>query len=477
MTKREIDFQEVMQELCRRKLSEFLPFTMASYKAEWFHEYVCDKIEKWYRGEGKNRLMVFMPPQHGKSQISTRHTPAWILGQNPDTKLGIAAYNGTVATKFSRDAQRIMDSEEYQSIFDTRIPPKGVTNVQEIRNNSEVEVMGAKGSIVSVGVGGGLTSRTIDVMIIDDVYKDHKEAWSPIQRKNVEEWYDTVVETRLHNDSKVLIVFTRWHEKDLGGHLLADQPEKWDVVKIPAVKTSEKTSYDPRKEGEALWPSRHSLEKILAIKKRNPTTFENLYQQDPQPAKGLLYGSGFKTYEVAELDKSIKKGSYQIHSYCDVADTGSDYLCNVVYIVKGELRYVIDVVYTQDSSESTEPLVAASLVKTEATLVHIESNSGGAIYGRNVKKEYASMGSGGRCTFKLFHQSNNKESRIFSNAHTVLNQVIMPEDWHIRWPDFYAHLTRYEKEYKKNEFHDCADVITGVVEKAGSSYGQYAYGK
>lgn len=153
-----------------------------------------------------------------------------------------------------------------------------------LRNADECEIVGHRGSFKTVGVGGALTGEPVDILIMDDIYKDAKTAWSPIVRESVSDWYDTVAETRLHNESQQLIVFTRWHEDDLAGTLLRqqgvydpkDNPDGWVVVVYKAIKEGKPTEYDPRKEGEALWEERHSLKKLQAIRKRNPQVFESL---------------------------------------------------------------------------------------------------------------------------------------------------------------------------------------------------------
>lgn len=472
-----IDYiREAHNELCRRNLAEFIVYTMPSYDAQWFHEYTCKKIQDWYNGIGKQRLMVFMPPQHGKSQISTRHAPAWILGKNKNEKIGIAAYNGTVSSKFNRDVQRIIKSDEYAGIFpETKLPKSGNSEADSgyVKNNHEFDIVNSTGSLVSVGVGGGLTSRQIDTMIIDDVYKDAKEAWSPTQRLNVWEWYNTVVETRLHNDSRVLIVFTRWHEEDLAGQLLAENPDAWDVVKIQAIREAESVPEDPRTIGEALWESKHGIEKLLAVKSRSLITFENLYQQDPQPAQGMLY-SAFKTYESDALKALLIGKAVRYENYTDTADSGSDYLCSITYVRYGGLVYVLDVLYSQESTEITEPLLVDLLVRSDVNTSYIESNAGGRIFARSVKKSYSATGAR-KCVFKTFTQTENKEARIYAAAGLVNQLVVMPNDWHVRWPKFHHDVTRFAAILKKNKHDDAADVLTGIVERSESGYGQYAY--
>ena len=164
--------------------------------------------------------MITVPPQHGKSEGSTRRLPAYMLGVNPDLRIAVSSYNSTFASKFNRDIQRIIDTPEYNHVFsDTLLSGSIKQSSQFLRNSTEFEIVNKKGSLKSVGRGGALTGNPVDVMIMDDLYKDFAEGNSPIIRDSVWDWYTTVVKTRLHNDSQELIVFTRWHEDDLIGRL------------------------------------------------------------------------------------------------------------------------------------------------------------------------------------------------------------------------------------------------------------------
>ena len=282
--------------------------------------------------------MVFMPPQHGKSEGSTRRLPAYILGRNPDNKIAVVSYSAPKARKFNREIQRIIDTPEYAEIFpETRLNSSNITTVAGawLRNADECEIVGHRGGFKTVGVGGPLTGEPVDTLIMDDIYKDAKTAWSAVVREAIEDWYDTVAETRLHNNSQQLIVFTRWHEKDLAGRLLEQQgiydpvnnPNGWVVVTYQAIKKGAPTEYDPREEGTALWPERHNLEKLEAIRTRNPHVFESLYQQDPKPLQGLMYENPFKEYDILPATKLRK-----VKNYTDTADEGADFLCSITYL-------------------------------------------------------------------------------------------------------------------------------------------------
>lgn len=259
----------ILRELLRRKAKnsfiDFIKYVDLNYDAQPFHIDIANKIDEFLNKDGLQRLMLFMPPQHGKSHITSRMLPPYILGRNPSAKIAAASYSIDLARSFNRDVQRVLNSGFYSDCFPETKLKKGFSNSQEF----EIEDHG--GGYKAVGVMGGLSGRSVDFAIIDDPVKDALEANSPTFRNRVWEWYINVLETRLHNNSKVIIIMTRWHEDDLAGRLLNYQPDKWEVIKIPAIN----------EKNEALWPSKHSIEKLLNIKELSARTFEALYQQNP----------------------------------------------------------------------------------------------------------------------------------------------------------------------------------------------------
>ena len=206
--------RELLRKESRSSLFRFTMSTMPTFRPAGFHRRYYDVLTKFAKGEIK-KLMVFMPPQHGKSEGSTRRLPAFVLGQQPDARIAIVSYSASKARKFNREIQRIMDTEEYHEIFpDTVLYGSKYDNGKEqyIRTADEFEIVEHRGSLKTVGVGGPLTGDPVDILIMDDIYKDAKSAWSQTVRDSISDWYDTVAETRLHNDSQQLMVFTRWHE-------------------------------------------------------------------------------------------------------------------------------------------------------------------------------------------------------------------------------------------------------------------------
>jgi predicted phage terminase large subunit-like protein len=445
------------------KLVDFTTYTKDNYEVNWHHDYMCNKLDKFISGEIK-KLMIFVPPQHGKSEIATRRAPAKILGDFPNKKIAICAYNHTVASKFNRDVQRIIDSEEYKSVYPkTNLNGKNIRTTHSwLRNSDEFEIVDHEGSLVSVGVGGALTSRKLDILIVDDIYKDAKEAWSPVTRRNVIDWYNTTAETRLHNDSQTLIVFTRWHEEDLGGYLLKHEPNDWEVVSFPAIKDDNSNVDDPREIGEALWEERHSKTKLLKVKAKDIITFQSLYQQDPKPSEGLLYSRGFKTYGSEKIKEFEELGT-PVKSYTDTADKGKDYLCTLIFWEYEKKAYIKDVILTKDDMSVTIPLWAEKHKENKVNLAKIEYNNGGHPFKLYAEDKLRSEFNYHACSIEGFHQSENKEARILSQASWVQDNVLFPENWHIIWSELYNLLHKYMKE-AKNENDDPQDTITGVAE-------------
>ena len=280
----------VKAELARRNLIDFTEHTFKQFAPTWFHDSYYTLLTKFSKGEIK-KLAIFMPPQHGKSEGSTRRLPAYTLGIDPDKRIAIVSYSATKARKFNREIQRIIDTQEYRDVFPaTRLNEKNVTTIagSYLRNAEECEIMGNLGGFKTVGVGGALTGEPVDMLILDDIYKNAEDAWSQVVRENIEDWYNTVATTRLHNDSQQLIVFTRWHHADLAG-VICKPEDGWMILKYPAIKTTEPTAYDPRKIGEPLWPERHSLDRLQDVKDKNPSIFSALYQQEPTPTTGALW--------------------------------------------------------------------------------------------------------------------------------------------------------------------------------------------
>ncbi len=226
------------------------------------------------------------------------------------------------------------------------------------------------------------------------------------------------------------------------------------VVNFEALKETPPSEVDPRTQGEALWPRKHSREHLLERRNLDNARFECLYQGKPSARGGRLYGENLLTYS-AIAEEVVRKGCY-----VDTADLGDDYLCAICYdIGVSGTAYITDAVYSREGMEITERLVADMLKCNETRQAYVESNNGGRGFARALGRLAS------RVKIEWFHQSGNKEARILTNSATVLHNLRMPADWAARWPEMYNHLTLYNRRFASNRWHDAADVLTGIVER------------
>ena len=472
-----------MEEAARRNLGNFARFIVEGLHMESFHKAYYGILDGFAHGRIR-KLIVQMPPQHGKSQGSSRLLPAYLLGLDPSLKICIGSYSTTIARDFNRDVQRIMSGAAYRSVFPRSELPCARGGWQ--CNSDVFEMPGAGGWLRAVGRGGSLTSKTVDVSILDDVYKDYAEGNSPIIREAAWKWYTTVVRTRLHNESRELIVFTRWHEDDLIGRIIKSgervvdmarmsdldgvRPDTWVRVNFEAIKTGAATEIDPRGPGEPLWPQRHSLARLLAQKELDPVQFQCLYQGNPGNAEGRLYSAPFKTWaDKGEYGSYVRSGNYT-----DVADEGGDYLASVCYDIylsphqsynERTGRYepilyalVTDIIYTRDNIGVTAVTVPEMLNRNGTQRAWVESNNGGAGFEKMVSPKV-------RAAVVPFHQGGNKESRVITNSALVNSLVVMPLGWETRYKEVWEHLSGFLRDFCANAHDDIEDCLTGIVEK------------
>lgn len=442
-----------------------------------------DQIVNCIQVEGGMYLAgIDLIPTHN-SEGSSRKLPSFMLGLDPDKKIAIGSYSTSFARDFNRDIQKIIDTPQYNELFpETYLSRSSKVSYASVyqRNSDVIECVGHTGSLRVVGRGGPLTGKPVDIMILDDVYKDYQEANSPVIREAAWKWYTTVVKSRLHNNSQELIVFTRWHSDDIVGRI--EKSEKiidihtwadirnipsgaWVRINFEAIKTSEKTEIDPREIGQELWPQRHSLENLLSKRKLDKVQFDCLYQGAPGSAVGKLY-SIFRTYiDWKDWGALIAKGNYT-----DCADEGTDYLCSINYmkIMSRHARnehgkpiifiLVTDVIFTDKPIEETTISVPMMMNREATQYAYIESNNGGKAFAKIIEPKTTAQ-------VYWFTQSANKESRIITNAGLVTYHIIMPHDWETRFPEFYKNVTDFLRNFSANAHDDGPDALTGIIEK------------
>lgn len=321
----------------RQSLHSFITYLDDEYITSDFSLRTCEALDRFLvrmmNGE-RPILILGAPPQHGKSQIVSRYLPAYVFGKYPDLRIAGLSYAMDLASSMNRDVQRVIMSPEYQVVFpDTKLSDKRVVTIegQAKRNSEEFEIVGRKGAYVGQGVGGPLTGKRVDLGIIDDPIKNAKEALSPTVKSGVWNWYVSTFLTRLSKNSGQIIMATRWATDDLSGKVL-EAYERAESLVFPAIS----------REGEALVPELHPLDKLLETKATLGDYFWSaMYQQSPKPMGGAIFkDSGVNYYLPNDLPSKFDE---VIHSW-DMTfkdSEGTDYVVGQVWGKKGSNSYLL----------------------------------------------------------------------------------------------------------------------------------------
>ncbi len=444
-------------ELSRSDFWEFCKTRSPDYYTdEKVHlEELCNTLQAFYEhdlikpdGTFYNKLIIEMPPQHGKSRTLTNFT-AWVFGQNQEERVITGSFNDELAQDFARYTRDIISAVSnigeivYSDIF---------PDVKIKRGDASYKHWALEGQFFSykgTGVNGTVTGKGATVRIIDDPVKSAEIAYNETALDKLWTWYTgTWISRRAGPLVMDIICNTPWAKKDPTGRLLELQPEEWYRLSFPVIDN----------DGNMLCDTildRAAYAEIEAI--ADPHILAANYLMQRLDIKGRLY-SGFKTYS------EMPKATTGTVSYTDTADEGDDFLCSIVAKVHGLFWYVTDVIYTQDAQEETEVSVSDMLIRTGHTFAMIESNNGGRAFARNIIRIIKDLGK--RSNVRWFHQSKNKIARILTQSSTVQKYVLFPEGWKNKWPVFYDAVINYQKE-GKNKHDDAPDTLTGLVEKTG----------
>lgn len=313
--------QEIRAAKARRSLLAFTEYTLPQYQRAAHHELIAERLEAVERGD-IDRLMIFMPPRHGKSELASKRFPAWCLGRNPKRQIIAASYNSDLANDFGRYVRNIIAQPEFSQVF------AGVTLAPDSQAANRMNT-NKGGTYVAAGVGTAVTGRGADIALIDDPFKDREEADSERRRELVWDWYRSTLYTRLMPGGAIVLIQTRWHEDDLAGRLLEAQKaggDRWEVLSLPALHPDR----------GALWPEWYNEQALLRIKKALEDKGQNrewsaLYQQEPQPDEGTFFQRHwFKTWD------HLPKCRFYITSDFAVTDGGGDYTVLTVWGISSD---------------------------------------------------------------------------------------------------------------------------------------------
>jgi len=403
-----------------------------------------------------SRLMINMPPRHGKT-LTLVLLAQWILGHDTQTSIIDVSYNETLSgryAKYVRDGMQEVKANAKALVYSDFFPRSVIK-----RGDAAYQLWSLEGShfsFLATSPGGTLTGNGCQIGIIDDVIKNALEAYNETLTEGQYDWYVNTFLSRLENGAKQLMVMHRWSAHDLCGRVLAVEANKWHVIKMRANRRYPEL---PKTDDDMLCASVLARETYLDRKtKTDGMIFDGNYDQEPGDNTDKLY-TGFRTYEP-----SAAPTFSSVESYTDTADEGSDFLCSIVYGVAGSIAYVLDLVFTQDSMETTEPLVARMLNRNKVAKAYIESNNGGRGFARAVERIMREE-QNHQTVVEWFHQTENKMARILSNATSVTNCILFPKGWQFIWPSFYSAITSLGRQTKWAH-DDAPDCLSGIVEKS-----------
>jgi predicted phage terminase large subunit-like protein len=327
------------------RLIAYAAYQWPGYKDAGHHRLIARHLEAVERGDIK-RLMITMPPRHGKSMLASEFFPAWYIGRNPEHYVVTATYAQELADDFGRKVKNQIEDLVYSKIF------PGVSLADDSKSAKRFHIDGSsggyehstgqRGAFYAVGVGGPLTGRGAHLLLIDDPVKNREDAESEVIRKKTKDWYTSTAYTRLMPGGRIVVIQTRWHEDDLAGWLQAEHKhEGWVVLDLPAIND----------DGEALWPEQYPVEALEQIKRAlPPRDWSALYQQRPSPETGDY----FKREWLHTYENAPPRATLNIYGASDYAVTsaGGDYTVHVIVGLDPEGRmYLLDMWRAQSSSD------------------------------------------------------------------------------------------------------------------------------
>lgn len=439
--------KELQLELARIDFWSFCQMMMPKFYKDsrtYLHEF-CDALQDFALKSDKHFLVINLPPRHGKSLTAQMFT-SWLFGQNPETKVMTASYNEKLSTTFARNVRNTIATEKvgknivYSDIFPQTKVKYGEAQAQmwALEGSNEINYLATSPTSTATGFGAHF-------LIIDDVIKSAEDAYNENTLDGHWEWFNNTFLSRTENPWKVIIIMTRWAEGDLAGRVIKSFKDDLELITYKAVKDN----------GEMLCPEILSKKEFdLKTQEMNEDIIQANYNQKPIDIGGRLYNE-FKIWE--------QKPDGLVKNYTDTADTGSDFLCSINYIVYDNEAYITDLVFTDEPMEITEPAVADLLFRDGVNESVIESNNGGRGFARNIERLLKETHNTNKTVISSKPQTHNKESRILASSAWVQNHVYMPFGWKNRFPKFYQQVMSYQKK-GKNAHDDSVDVLAAIYE-------------
>jgi predicted phage terminase large subunit-like protein len=414
---------------------EYLETISTKMTWNWQHlEYIRKHLEH-LENNNYNRLMIFCPPRHGKTEMTTLHWPSYLLEKYPDKRIIVAAYNQLLANKFSRRIRRLTESRMYLS--------KDRTAVEEWETEQN-------GSLRAVGIGGGITGQGGDWIIIDDPIKSRLEANSKTYRDRVWEWYLDDLYTRLEPNAKIILIMTRWHHDDLAGRILAsEEKEAWKVISLPAI--AEENDQLGRQVGRALCSDRYNEKDLYRIKTVLGRNFDALYQQRPSPESGsIFFKSHFQYYQPEDLPKP----EFVLQSWDTAFKTGeeNDYTVGTTWHYAEKKILLVDRWKKKAPFSEVQAIIKLEAARHKPDVIVIEDKASGQSLIEEFKRD-------SNLPILPFNPERDKISRAYAITPIIDNgQLYLPV--HADWLDDFIETVI---TFPFGEFDDDVDSMTMAI--------------
>lgn len=394
-------------------------------------------------------LIINLPPGFGKSYTAGLFT-TWCFGQNIKNTAITVSYNQTLSTRFAKTVRDMIEDKEILGEDNYFVVNSFFPNLKIKHGDGAMNLWSLEGSYMSYlasSFDGSITGMRGNIGIIDDPIKSAEEALNDNVKEKHWDFYKNTFTSRMLEGALQIIIQTRWATDDLAGRIIQEFPDRCYILKMKALDDEDKSLCEDLYSTEDLHIKRKTIDKDI---------WDANYMQEPIDKKGGLYGK-FKTYDIVDEDKFER-----IISYTDTADEGADKLCQIIAGVIDKYAYVKDIYYTDEPMEVTEDECARRLDIYNTREAAFESNNGGRGFARNVQAKLK-VKKNKRCNITWFHQNKNKQTRILVNSANVMEQVIMPEGWEKKYPQFYQDVMKYQRK-GKNKHDDGPDTLTGLVE-------------
>lgn len=427
----------VYAEKAARSFKDYCLFMDHSYEVPRHLAFLINKLEAVERGDIR-RLMISMPPRHGKTETVSKKFPAWFLGRHPDENVILSSYSFGLVKDFSRNVRNSIESQLYKAVFD-------ITTSLDARAVCDWDIANHRGGLLAQSVGGAITGYGAHLFIIDDPFKNMQEADSANMREMVWEWYQSVVLTRLEPNSRIVLIMTRWNRDDLAGRIMAAEKD-WDIINLPAL--AEEGDVLGRLPCEALWPERFPAAALAEKKcKVGTRVWAALFNGNPKDPESQKFSRDwFKMYN--SLPREIVRKGSGVDTATSLKSSGDNTaLCDVYRDAEGFL-YVNDLICDKMTVSAFAKLLINAHKAKSYDKIKLEKNNAGEAFKQRIdevaREESVKTGLPVAVPVECEQTSTDKMVRAMEFQPLVENGTLRFRAGHAKIAELIEHLVNFD---------------------------------